>query len=67
MSTFTIHHGAAKPMRAVGRIQCHLLHFAEAHRGWHTFAKDARRTVDALQRKGYIEVAGDQFRFTYPA
>lgn len=68
MATFTIFYGAAKPIRAVGVNQCRLLGFAEKYKGWHTMASDraTRRAIRALQSKGCLEVAGDQFRFQYP-
>ena len=68
MSTFTIYYGAAKPMVARGVNQCRLLQFAEKFRGWHTFRNDVatKRAVMALHAKGYLQVSGDQFRFTYP-
>lgn len=68
MNTFTIYYGKTEPIKAVGKHQCKLLGFAHTYRGWHTFAKD-RSTVTAvkgLQRRGYLEVIGDQFRFVYP-
>jgi hypothetical protein len=68
MATLTIYHGAAKPIRAVGRNQCRLLAFAEKYPGWHTLATDRAtvRAVTALQKRGCLEVIGDQFRFCYP-
>ena len=68
MHTYTIHHGTAKPMRAIGANQCRLLQFAEKFPGWHTFKQDRAtvRAIKALQAKGYLEVAGDQFRLVYP-
>lgn len=69
MTTLTIYYGRATPIRAVGRHQCRLLGFAEKYRGWHSFAQDKPtiKAVHALQRKGCLEVIGDQFRFVYPA
>ena len=69
MKTLTIYHGAAKPMKAIGKHQCTLLAFAEKYRGWHSFADDkaTKNAVAALSAKGYIELNEfDQFRFTYP-
>ena len=66
MTTLTIYYGAAKPMKAVGAIQCRLLAFAEKYRVWHTFKNDrsTMRSVKSLQAKGYLIVEGDQFKFT---
>jgi len=69
MATFTIYHGAEKPMKAIGEHQCNLLAFAEKHRGWHNHANDRAtlRALNALVRKGYLEYNQyNQFRFTYP-
>ena len=65
---FEIYHGTSKPMRAVGTNQCRALQFAEKHRGWHTFTLDraTKTAILALAAKGYLEVTGDQFRFSYP-
>ena len=69
MTTLTIYHGMAKPIKAAGKNQCHLLSFAEKFPGWHTYAKD-RATLAALEglkRKGYIETnQHGQFRMVYP-
>lgn len=64
----TIWHGKETPMVAIGANQCRLLGFAEKYRGWHTFKQDrpTKAAINALKNKGYIEVLGDQFRFTYP-
>ena len=69
MATFTIYHGAEKPMRAVGEHQCNLLAFAEPRGEWHCHADDraTKRAVSALVRKGYLEYNEyGQFRFKYP-
>jgi len=69
MTTLTIYHGAAKPIKAVGKNQCHMLEFAEKYRGWHTYKND-RPTLAALaglKRKGCLETnEHGQFRFVYP-
>jgi len=64
-----IFYGKPAPIRAVGVNQCRLLAFAEKYRGWHTLGNDkaAKRAALALSAKGCLEIAGDQFRFTYPA
>lgn len=69
MTTLTIYHGASKPIKAVGAHQCKLLAFSEKYRGWHTFAQDraTKRAVNALESKGCLIVAGDQFQFVYPS
>jgi hypothetical protein len=68
MSTFTIYHGKATPIKAVGKNQCKLLSFAFNHKGWHTFKQDkaTKAAVNALQAKGCLEVVGDQLRFQFP-
>lgn len=68
MTTMTIYYGKAEPIKAVGKHQCKLLDFAYTYRGWHTFAKDRNtlKAVEGLQRRGCLEVIGDQFRFVYP-
>lgn len=68
MTMLKIYHGAEKPMIAVGKHQVALLGFAERFPGWHTMGKDRCdiRAMQALERKGYLEVIGDQFRLTYP-
>lgn len=68
MTTMTIYYGKAEPIKAVGKHQCKLLDFAHTYRGWHTFAQDkvTVRAVEDLQRRGCLEVIGDQFRFVYP-
>ena len=66
----TIYHGAKTPMKATGKHQCRLLEFAERFHGWHSYkttCRATRRAIEALQRKGYIELnAFDQFRIAYP-
>ena len=59
MTTLKIHHGTSNPMKAIGKNQCNLLGFAFDYPGWHSFTYDraTRRAVDALQGKGYLEVA----------
>ena len=66
--TLTIYCGASAPIKAVGVNQCRLLDFAVVYRGWHTMrnCRATKRAVLALQRKGCLEVIGDQFRFCYP-
>jgi hypothetical protein len=68
MSSLTIFYGSSKTMKAVGKHQVKMLAFAEKYRGWHTFSndRDTKRAAKALHEKGYIEIIGDQFRFTYP-
>jgi hypothetical protein len=68
MSTFTIYHGKATPIKAVGKNQCKLLSFAFEYKGWHTFKQDkaTKAAVSALQSRGCLEVVGDQFRFQFP-
>lgn len=62
----TIHYGANKPVKAVGKHQCRLLDFTFHYRGWHSYKQDktTKQAVAGLQRRGAIEVQGDQFRFT---
>jgi hypothetical protein len=70
MTTFKIYHGNVKPMVAVGEHQCRLLGFAWTYPGWHSSAPDrtTRRAVNALHRKGYLEVNEyNQFRLQYPS
>ena len=65
MSTLTIYYGADKPLHAVGHHQCHLLQFAFDNPGWHSYhwkCPATRRAVSALEKRGYIEVKGTQFR-----
>lgn len=68
MTTMTLYYGKPEPIKAVGKHQCKLLDFAHTYRGWHTFAKDRNtlKAVEGLQRRGCLEVIGDQFRFVYP-
>lgn len=68
MATFTIYHGKANPIKAVGKNQCNLLDFAFKYKGWHTYKQDkaTKAAVTALQSKGCLEVIGDQFRFKFP-
>ncbi len=68
MVTFKIYYGAPKSMVACGVNQVNMLRFACEHKGWHTMGKDRAtlRAANGLNRKGYIEIEGDQFRFTYP-
>lgn len=69
MASLTIFYGASKPIKAVGANQVKLLGFAYKYNGWHTFKTNERATVLAINKlkdKGYLEVIGDQFRFTYP-
>ena len=69
MTTFTIYHGASKPIKAVGKHQVKLLDFAYRYKGWHTYATDSvtMRAVKALQAKGCLDLNEfGQFRFTYP-
>lgn len=69
MTTFTIYYGAAKPIKAVGKNQCHLLEFAEKYPGWHSYAKDRAtlKALEGLKRKKCIETnQHGQFRFVYP-
>jgi len=49
MATFTIYHGAEKPMRAVGEHQCNLLAFAETK---------LRFPVSMTRDRGYIVKVG---------
>jgi len=58
MATLKIWYGTAKPM----------LEFAEKYHGWHTFKQDRATitAVKALERKGYLKIAGDQFCINYP-
>lgn len=55
-------------MRVIGKNQCRMLAFAEKYKGWHTIGKDkaTKQAAKSLSAKEYIEVSGDQFRFTYP-
>lgn len=70
MAIFEIHHGAAKPMKAIGVNQCKVLLFAEKYKGWHSFRNDraTRAAVERLHAKGYLDinVQTNQFKFTYP-
>lgn len=69
MTTMTIYYGKAQPIKAIGKHQCKLLDFAYKYKGWHTFNtkdKDTKRAVFGLQRKGCLELVGDQFRFVHP-
>ena len=68
MTTLTIWYGKPEPMRATGTNQCKMLEFAEKYHGWHTFKRDraAVCAANALRAKGYLEIAGDQFRINYP-
>lgn len=68
MNTLTIYYGKTEPIKAVGKHQCRLLEFAYNYRGWHTFARDKTtlKAIEGLQRRGYLEVIDDQFRFVYP-
>lgn len=65
MSTLQIFDGSGRTLKAVGKHQCNLLEFAEKYRGWHTYARSrtTQRAIDGLERRGCIEVKGDQFRF----
>jgi len=40
------------------------LSFFARYPGWWTFNKSERRTILALEKKGFLEVSGDQARFT---
>ena len=65
----TIYHGKPTPIIAVGKHQVLTLGFAYKYQGWHSFAQDrtTKRAVDALVKKGCIEVNQfDQFRFVFP-
>jgi hypothetical protein len=64
-----IYYGGYGVMFAVGVHQCRLISFAFQYQGWHTFKKDRAtlRAVNALEKKGCLEVKGDQFRFRYPS
>jgi len=70
MAKFTIYHGAAGPIVAVGAHQVRLLEFVEKYRGWHAFGRDRAtlRAVAGLERRGCLAVDRDtqQMRFTYP-
>lgn len=52
------------PLVAIGKNQCRMLVFAERHRGWHTIGrgKADKRAAAGLQRRGCIEINGNQFR-----
>ena len=67
---YTIWHGKAKPIVAIGVNQVKLLRFAEKFQGWHSFKND-RATMQAiagLERKGCLEVdeINQMFKFKYP-
>lgn len=64
MKTLSLYYGGPAPMIARGEHQCNLLKFAEKNKGWHTFANDriTKRAVTALEKKGYLEVVGNQFK-----
>jgi hypothetical protein len=65
MNTLTIFYGALKPLKAIGKHQSNLLHFAHKYKGWHsidTKNRDAMRAMKALERKGYLLVIQDQFK-----
>ena len=68
MATFSVYHGAAKPLKAIGKNQSHALRFAAEYPGWHTFARD-RPTLNAiagLKRRGAICTnEHGQFRIAY--
>jgi hypothetical protein len=68
MAKITIYYGTVKPIVAHGVNQCRLLSFAEKYRGWHFLGKDkaTKRAAISLQSKGYIQMEGEKFRFTYP-
>lgn len=68
MATLTIYCGLPKPIKAIGKNQVKLLDFAYKYKCWHTFSSDkaTKRAINALYAKGYLEIIGDQFRFTYP-
>jgi hypothetical protein len=69
MTTFTIYHGASKPIKAVGKHQVKLLDFAYRYKGWHTYGTDSvtMRAIKALHAKGCLDLNEfGQFRFTYP-
>lgn len=68
MATMTIFYGANKPIKAIGKHQVKALDFAYRFPCWHTYSQDkaTKRAILALAKKGYFEVIGDQFRFTYP-
>jgi hypothetical protein len=65
MSKLTIYYGASNPLKAIGKHQVNLLHFAYKYKGWHsinTKDKNAMRAMKALERKGYFLVIQDQFK-----
>lgn len=66
MNTLTIFYGASKPIKAIGKHQSNLLHFAYLYPSWHsinTKDRNAMRAMKALERKGYLKVIDDQFKF----
>jgi hypothetical protein len=67
--TYRIFHGAAKPIIARGKHQCRLLEFLEKNKGWHSINRRCKATIKAmvgLEKKGCVEVLGEQCRFIYP-
>jgi len=43
----------------LGKKQRHALEFIRSVNGWHTYAPDARRVVESLQRRGLVEIKRD--------
>jgi len=69
MAIFEIYYGKEKPITASGKHEVKLLRFAYEHKCWHYITMRGpaeKRAIKNLARKGYFEIQGDRFRFTYP-
>jgi len=68
MATFKVYHGAAMPLVAIGKNQCHALRFAAQYPGWHSMAKNraTREAIAGLAKRGAVIVnQHGQFRIAY--
>lgn len=73
METFTVFDGRGRPLVARGKMQCHILDFAEKHRHWHVAGRrpGEKRAVRALAKRGALDILEDCRRlrrliFQYP-
>ena len=68
MTSLTIYCGLPRPIKAIGKHQCKLLEFVYKYRGWHSYASDRNtvRAVQALSKKGCLQVIADQCQFQFP-
>ncbi len=52
--------------QGLGKNQRKAYKFIQTVNGWHSFARDVRKTVLSLEKRGLVLVAGDQFAYRHP-